>query len=78
MTNHSTIAARLLILAGSCLVPLTFSLAAEADAATDATAADATAPAAAEDQHDRPGNDIVVTGILQRNRVDALSGVAIL
>ena len=80
MTNHSTVAARLLILAGSCLVPLTSSLAAEAGAGavTDATADDATAPTAGEDQHDRPGNDIVVTGIIERNRVDALSGVAIL
>ena len=74
MTSYAPLSARFLILAGSCLLPLSPALA----AADEADAAPADVPAPATDQHDRPGSDIVVTGILQRNRVDALSGVAVL
>ena len=76
MTSLTPLSVRFLILAGSCLLPLTPAFAAGAADEADAATADAPAPAA--DQHDRPGNDIVVTGIIERNRVDALSGVAIL
>jgi iron complex outermembrane receptor protein len=67
--SHPTI--RLLLLAGAGLTPLTVAAAQTADEAAPPEAADA-------GQHDRPGNEIVVTGVIQRNRVDALSGVAIL
>lgn len=72
MTTNPTISARLLILAGSFSLPLAPAL------AQDAPSSPSPPEAADADQHDRPGNDIVVTGILQRNRVDALSGVAVL
>ena len=63
--------ARLLIFAGTCLLPL-------ASVSAQETANPVAPQTPDTDQHDRPSSDIVVTGILQRNRVDALSGVAIL
>ena len=78
MTSPAPLSARFLILAGSCLLPLTPALADGTADEADAAPADATSPAADPDPHDRAGNDIVVTGIIERNRVDALSGVAIL
>lgn len=70
MTNTSQPSLRFLALAGSCLLPVAGAAAQEA--------ADPPLPQAAADPHDRLGSEIVVTGVLQRERVDALSGVAVL
>ena len=76
MTQPAPLSARFLILAGSCLLPLTPALAAGTAEEAESPATESPAPDA--DPHERPGNEIVVTGIIQRNRIDALSGVAIL
>ncbi|MDP3676359.1 MAG: TonB-dependent receptor [Novosphingobium sp.] len=71
MKKWSQPSLRFVVLAGSCLLPFAPALAQEAS--------DSVLPqAAAADPHDRPGSEIVVTGVLQRERVDALSGVAVL
>ena len=62
---------RALLLAGVALVPLGPAWA-QTSAQVPPTAADD------GDPHERPSNEIVVTGVLQRERVDALSGVAVL
>ena len=64
------IAARAILLAGIASSPPSVAFAQEAPSS---------APAPEQgDPHSRPGSEIVVTGVLQRDRVDALSGVAVL
>jgi iron complex outermembrane receptor protein len=63
------IIARTLALAGAALCPLHPALAQDEPAAPEPQA---------EDHHNRPGAEIVVTGVLPGTRLEALSGVAVL
>ena len=70
MRVASKFAARAVLLASITLCPVGQAFAQE-------TAPPAPAPEQG-DTHSRPGSEIVVTGVLQRERLDALSGVAVL
>ena len=70
MRVASKFAARAVLLASITLCPV-----------GQAFAQEVAQPAPAPEQgdpHSRPGSEIVVTGVLQRERLDALSGVAVL